>query len=125
MPLLRKSGVRAPWLPAPLPSPNTNPPRRMSVVPGWQPQPAGGALWFRSVRDEPVNTDPLRSIVVRVGQQPVPGAVIVRLTSVRETPIAFTPWGRHVFPLRADDLRRLARLDTVFSLSADDLTREA
>lgn len=94
MPLLRKSGVRAPWLPAPLPSPNTNPPRRMSVVPGWQPQPAGGA-------------------------------VIVRLTSVRETPIAFTPWGRHVFPLRADDLRRLARLDTVFSLSADDLTREA
>lgn len=39
--------------------------------------------------------------------------------------IILTPWPRHVFPLRADDLQRLTRLDTVFSLTADNLTREA
>jgi hypothetical protein len=39
--------------------------------------------------------------------------------------IILTPWPRHVFPLRADDLQRLTRLDTVFPLTADNLTREA
>ncbi len=60
MPLLRKSGVRAPWLPAPLPSPDANPPRRMSVVAGWQPLPSNGAVIVRltSVRETPIAFTP-------------------------------------------------------------------
>lgn len=82
MPLLRKSGVRAPWMPAPLPVADTNPPRRTSVVPGWQPTPTGGVVWLRSVRETPVvtNTDPRRPVTVISGWQPTPsnGALWLR-----------------------------------------------
>lgn len=82
MPLLRKSGVRAPWMPASLPVADTNPPRRMQVVSGWQPVPASSTAWLRTVRETPAppNTDPLRPLMIAIGQQPTPisGALWLR-----------------------------------------------
>ena len=82
MPLLRKSGVRAPWMPAPLLVADTNPLRCVQVVSGWQPTPDSEVAWLRTVRDTPAppNTDPLRPLMIAIGQQPTPGngAVWVR-----------------------------------------------
>ena len=56
MPVLRKSGVRAPWMPAPLPVANTDPLRPVSVVVGKQPTPTGVVTWL--LAPKPPNTDP-------------------------------------------------------------------
>lgn len=76
MRLLRKSGIRAPWQPAPLQSATLDPLRGVVVatsqppVPGAQLQVIG-----RLSRPEDVNW-PARPAIVQVGAQPVPGATL-------------------------------------------------
>jgi hypothetical protein len=51
MPLLKRSGVRSPWFPAPLPTPSADPPRPLLITRGAQPLPSGQMTWLRSEHD--------------------------------------------------------------------------
>jgi hypothetical protein len=88
MPLLRKTGIRAPWMPSPLDSgaaPPSDMLRPVVVIGALVPMLLLGGITktVSGPRPLPENTDPRRPTIVQVGQQPVPGAIVWKPEAAR------------------------------------------